>query len=246
MELIPFRNYLLFACSLAKAAQLPHLHSLPAFIRDPRTEGYYAPIQAKRAKPVVGFCGFAAPLGLPWGKYRLQEEIRLILDHFGLLKVFKIDSFHTTRVRVLKHLQRSSRVTAQFIIRGFSAFDSSQGLYTEGKEERTKRLRDQYFNNMMEADYVLCSRGHGNFSFRFYEAMACGRIPVFINTNTALPFDDILPWKRYCVWIDESEISRADKIIADFHDQLTDDEFRQLQLDCRQRWEEYLSPEGYL
>lgn len=32
---------------------------------------------------------------------------------------------------------------------------------------------------MTGSDYVLCTRGNGNYSIRFYEALCRGRIPVF-------------------------------------------------------------------
>ncbi len=217
MSNIPFQNPIIFASSLFKSTQPDYLHAQPAFIKDPLSEGFTPYIRQKSSEAAVGFCGFAAPMGVPWGKYRIQEEVRLLLDQLGLLKRMNLDAFHTTRVRALKKINRSGRVKANFIIRSFSAFDSTQGLFSEGKEERAKRLRNQYFTNILESDYVLCSRGHGNFSFRFYETLACSRIPVFINTDSVLPFDTSIDWKRYCIWIDAPDISRIDQRIAQFH-----------------------------
>ena len=36
---------------------------------------------------------------------------------------------------------------------------------------------------MLASPYILCVRGAGNYSARFYEALALGRIPVLVNTS---------------------------------------------------------------
>jgi hypothetical protein len=108
-----------------------------------------------------------------------------------------------------------------------------------------RRVRDEYVRNMVESDYVLCSRGAGNFSYRLYETLSCGRIPVFVETDTVLPYDFVLDWRDYCVWVDESELeSIGDRVLA-FHNNLGEHEFVELQRECRRFWEEYLAPEGF-
>jgi hypothetical protein len=108
-----------------------------------------------------------------------------------------------------------------------------------------ENFKREYFDNIVNSDYVVCGRGNGNFSYRLYETLALGRIPIFIDTDAALPLQDRIDWKKYCVWIDESQLSAIDRIVADFHNGLSDKQFEQLQRDCRRLWEEYLRPEGY-
>ena len=98
---------------------------------------------------------------------------------------------------------------------------------------------------MFASDYVLCARGHGNYSIRFYETLSSGRIPVFINTDCVLPFEEWIDWKRYCVWVEEHEVARVAEKVAEFHDGLSDGEFRDRQRACRQLWSEWLSPLGF-
>jgi len=43
-------------------------------------------------------------------------------------------------------------------------------------------------------------------SYRLYEALCCGRIPVFIDTDCVLPYDFMIDWKKYFVWVDQSEL----------------------------------------
>ena len=69
----------------------------------------------------------------------------------------------------------------------------------------------------VDSDYCLSLRGKGNYSFRLYEIFAMGRIPLFIDTDCVLPFEDEIDWKRHCCWVDQSDLGRADEIVAQFH-----------------------------
>jgi hypothetical protein len=92
---------------------------------------------------------------------------------------------------------------------------------------------------------VLCVRGVGNWSFRLYETLSLGRIPVFVDTHGVLPYDFLLEWRDYMVWIDRDEIGRIGERVAEFNERLSDADFVELQHACRRLWEEYLSPLGY-
>ena len=58
-----------------------------------------------------------------------------------------------------------------------------------------KKLRKEYYQNIDNTDYTLCIRGTGNFSVQFYQTLALGRIPIFINTDCILPFEKEINWK---------------------------------------------------
>ena len=87
--------------------------------------------------------------------------------------------------------------------------------------------------------------GGGNFSLRFYEALSCGRIPVFVDTDCVLPFHDTIDWRRYGVWCDQSELPDIADKVADFHARLDARAFATLQRSCRTLWEERLSALGF-
>ena len=97
----------------------------------------------------------------------------------------------------------------------------------------------------MDSDYVVCVRGAGNFSIRFYEALAMGRIPVFINTDCALPFDDELDWKKHVVWVEFKERHKVAEKVANFHRAISEKDFIDLQLANRKLWEERLTLGGF-
>ncbi|NEP12115.1 MAG: exostosin family protein [Symploca sp. SIO2C1] len=98
---------------------------------------------------------------------------------------------------------------------------------------------------MIQSDYILCCRGSGNYSYRLYETLCMGRIPIFINTDCTLPYDFLIDWKEYCVWIEESEIDQASSKLIDFHNSLSEKDFINLQYKCREIWLKWLSPEGF-
>lgn len=112
-------------------------------------------------------------------------------------------------------------------------------------EKIAHKVRQEYFQNMIDSDYILCCSGYENYSIRLYETLSCGRIPVFINTDCVLPYDFAIDWKKYCVWVDRSELSLIGEKILDFHNNLSTQEFIDLQHECRQFWEKWISPEGF-
>ena len=46
---------------------------------------------------------------------------------------------------------------------------------------------EEYSNQLMESDYVLCPRGFGNTSMRFYECLSAGRTPILPDSYSKLP-----------------------------------------------------------
>ena len=61
-------------------------------------------------------------------------------------------------------------------------------------------LKKDFWHNLRENQFALAPRGAGNFSMRFYQALSVGRIPVLVDTNVALPFDDLIPWPELIVF----------------------------------------------
>jgi hypothetical protein len=146
------------------------------------------------------------------------------------------------RQRVLDTFERSSAVTTHYVLR--AAYRAGQST-SDSRNAANNRARQEFISNVLDTDYTVCMRGGGNFSVRFYEALALGRIPIFIDTDCALPFHDTLDWRRYVVWVDANELAAAPHLVRHYHADLTPEEFRARQLECRRLWEERLSPDGF-
>lgn len=96
--------------------------------------------------------------------------------------------------------------------------------------------RREYCKNIADNLFTLCIRGAGNFSYRFYEALSMGRIPILIDTDNALPFDQEIFWDNYIIKIQESDIDKLPSLIKSC---------KINPIEVRRLWEEYFSPEGY-
>jgi hypothetical protein len=88
-------------------------------------------------------------------------------------------------------------------------------------------------------------RGGGNYSVRFYETLCLGRIPIFINTDCLLPFQDEINYKSIFPWIELDDLQHAAEIVKNFHSRLSDDDFIKLQRTCRKLWIEHMTPDGF-
>ena len=62
--------------------------------------------------------------------------------------------------------------------------------------------------------FTLCPRGYGKTSFRFYEALHSGSIPIYIYDTPWLPYEDELNWDKYCIRVHENDIETIPNILA--------------------------------
>jgi Exostosin family len=219
-EELPFPGATVFRTSLYRSTRKPDEYAQPAWSADLircLRNGALEP-REKSGKPVVGFCGIAAP---------------------------------AVRSDAMRVLHASGRVTTDFILRkwffgGSIWWESPGGIITPHWDHALgAQVRQEFLENTLRSDYVLCARGGGNFSHRFYETLICGRIPIFIDTDCVLPYHDSIDWKRFTVWCDESELESLPDRVADFHERLSPEEFLELQKACRRLWEERLSAHGF-
>lgn len=112
--------------------------------------------------------------------------------------------------------------------------------------EGWRPIRQRFLNNMLGSDYVFCCRGGGNFSYRIFETLCCGRIPVLLDTDCVLPCGFALPWKEQLIpCVSWPQVDQLAETIMAFHHRLGPDEFWLHQERMRKNWEHYLSPEGF-
>ena len=68
---------------------------------------------------------------------------------------------------------------------------------------------------------------------------------LVLTDRDPIPYDFLIDWRRYVVWVPESKVRQDGNILAEFHSRLSEDEFLTRQRECRRLWEEWLSPEGF-
>jgi hypothetical protein len=82
----------------------------------------------------------------------------------------------------------------------------------------TRRL--DFARHLQHTTYALCPRGCENFSFRLYEALRFGRVPVIIDTDMVLPA--CVDWQRVAVIVPGTAVGETyERIVADYegHDE---------------------------
>ena len=241
-EPVAVNHTLVFRTSLYHSRRRPGEFAMPAWSEDvvDKYMGGHLPLREKRDKPLVGFSGFGRI------RWTWKNMLHLGASKLGLRNP---DAFrgHRLRTRGLSLLAKSRHVETNFIIRDafYGAFYGEAVPGDSGNRALLQRLRQEFVHNLVESDYILCVRGNGNFSYRLYETLSCGRIPVFINTDCVLPYDFAVDWKEYCVWVELQELPHIGEKVAEFHARLSPADFKELQCRCRDFWQHWLSPEGF-
>jgi hypothetical protein len=197
-------------------------------------------LRPKRDIPVIGFCGQAStfPLQTAYRKLRLKLQQRQYRQE--KLK-WEPPPFETAafRARVLKRFENQPGIQANYIMR-----TRYQAGETQDKSHHHP-TKLEFVNNILDSDYTLCMRGGGNFSVRFYETLCLGRIPIFIDTDCLLPFQDEIDYPSYFPWIDVQDLPHTAEIVRSFHARLSADDFIDLQKACRALWLEHMTADGF-
>jgi hypothetical protein len=77
---------------------------------------------------------------------------------------------------------------------------------------------DHFIDVASRSKFTLCPRGYGNTSFRMYEVMQLGSIPVYITDYWNLPWSDELNWQEFCVLVPHNEIHLIDEKLKNISD----------------------------
>jgi hypothetical protein len=142
--------------------------------------------------------------------------------------------FERFRIIALQEFEKANNLSLNFLYRkGFWApeiFDKSIA-------------RKQFIDNMRDGLFGLCMRGNGNFSYRLYETMALGRIPIIINSNLKLPLEKSINWQNSSIIVETQEIKDLNKIIENF---LSMHDAENVCLQNKKMYDEYFSPHGFI
>jgi Exostosin family len=198
--------------------------------------------KSKDEFPVIGFCGHATSSNLKKikeiAKYLKENTKRFFKNPFRKdWETLFASAFE--RASILNFFEKSALVKTNFIYRK----NYRAGAISNEDREKTTL---EYYQNIHDSDYVLCIRGGGNFSVRFYETLLMGKIPVFVNTDCLLPFENQINWKNHVVWIEWKDRKNCAQIVSNFHNNLSNEDFINLQINNRKLWKEELSVSGIL
>lgn len=105
-------------------------------------------------------------------------------------------------------------------------------------------VRKEYIDNTLNSDIIICLRGAGNFSYRFYETLCLGRIPLVIDTDIVLPFEEFISYNDKIIKIQQEEINNIIQEIISFWNKI--ENYELLQHNLSLFWEDNLSPIGFI
>jgi hypothetical protein len=93
-----------------------------------------------------------------------------------------------------------------------------EDLYNNLKDKKEYLFKesigyDAFSNIMSRSIFSLCPRGYGATSFRICEALQHQSIPVYISDKPWIPFNDMVNFDDYGIFIDSKSIEQIDEIL---------------------------------
>lgn len=203
---------------------------MPAYIEDIGVGRNLALVKGEKSKvSFVGKAGFASS----------KERLRYMLKNYVLLHDPSREGMYVRR-KALRILAKDSRIDLRAVVRKqFSAHAKTIELPQEV-------ARREYIDTMIRADFNLAPRGDGNYSLRFFETLALGRIPIFIDTDAPLPLENEIPYDDFIVRVPWDELeTMADRVVA-FFESKTAQELAALSEKARHVFEQHLFMPSFL
>lgn len=105
-----------------------------------------------------------------------------------------------------------------------------------------EELAGQYIKFLKKSKFILCPRGRGLNSFRFFEALAYGRIPILISDALRLPLESEIPYNRFSIRVPEGYCSQVPDFVDYF---LATYSLEEASLLGRHIYDEYFRPDKF-
>lgn len=240
---IPEEEFLVCIGSQYKSALLPNEIIVPPFTED---IWYEIPpekrlFRNKDAKPTVGFCGWAG-----YATLRTSVVSRLRNLKFSLLeKMFPGRTYGARikgvafRVKAMEILSESEKVKTNFTIRNsYSGNVKTIGL-------SPKKARAEYIDSILNSDLTLAPKGDGNYSIRFYEVLSLGRLPLFIDTDSELPFEKLGIYGKIVFRLSYKQIDAVADFVASHYEEISQGEYVAIQDQARTVYRDYLRYDSF-
>jgi len=135
------------------------------------------------------------------------------------------------RFDALNIIKKSNLIKTDFILRtGFWAPELPKII-----------AKKEFISNIEKNLFTFCTRGGGNFSYRFYETLSMGRIPVLLDTDSVIPFIDTTKTTENCIIVKSPyDVEQEIMNFCNTYD------INKIQRINRKLWEDYLSPLGFV
>jgi len=235
---VPGENLIIIRNSKYRSTLRSNEIICPAAVRDVCSEAEI-PVLSKPERPSVGFVGISqkSPVSsrlsklLKFGKkdYMLGA-LSLINNQCGYRR-----SGLYFRNQAMEILEKTEGIDCDFTQRNFWGRE-----FLSRQKENATRLRQEFTSNIYRNLYLLSIRGVGNYSFRFFEILSAGRIPVIIDTDAPLPMEDTIDYRSFCLFVDANDLNQLGRKIIEHHAASDDHMIEDMQLKAKNAFREKL------
>jgi hypothetical protein len=204
--------------SLMRSRKLPNEICMPAYVEDLGSI-HGVTLSPKGEQLSVGFMGKA-------GFSNAREHVRYLLRNYLLRHGPDREGMYFRR-HALQKLAGEPRIALSATARKrYSAHQSSIELPPDV-------AREQFVASIRDSLCTLAPRGDGNYSLRFYEALALGRIPILIDTDMVLPLEDQIIYDKFIIRIPFQKLPELPELLLAWYDSHSDEEIRSMQEKAR-------------
>ena len=139
---------------------------------------------------------------------------------------------HRLRREYMEEMEESKEIITDFIYRH---------KYCGSKERKKTKWKTEFTQNLNNNIFNFCYRGRGNFSKRFYEVLSAGRIPVLIDSDTELPFENEIDWQNKIIFA-----KTPDEAIKKMVYLYNNKDIIKMQIDCQRLHRKYFTERGFI
>lgn len=186
-------------------------------------------IRKWKSKPTISFMGYVPKLG-PGSFFGenfqgLKRPIKSSVYLNRKLSARKLENLNF--IFDVKVTKRSS----------FTAYSSNPNL---------EKLSEEYNSDLNSSDYILCPRGAGNTSIRFFESLSAGRTPILVDSGGSFPEINVKNFWLFNVITVSLFGNWAKQILEDWLELSNDNNYEKRQIENNKTFSEELEFNKYL
>lgn len=238
---IHWSEAIIFRVSAYKTEMLENEFVLPYIVEDFSQEYAFSPKELPLV-PSVGFVGYAGfdsfYQAVRSGAREVLLQAHSLITRRHPLGVKRKGLY--LRKEMMHLLEQTDQIKTNFIIR-----DRYSGHAGDLSKDEVKKVREEYVQNILESDITLSPRGEGNGSQRFYEVLSLGRVPLLLDTDNELPFEDKIPYERFVIRVPYHKRKEVGDYIKKFFAGMRNEEYKERQEEALFYFKKYLSLNGY-
>jgi Exostosin family len=189
-------------------------------------------LRKKHPVPIIGFAG--------WGTLTYMQKIRAYVKESRDRLHGYIDSRYKAkrkgvffRIEAIQVLEESEKVDTLFVKR--TAYSGNVAT----AEKNQLELQKEFVDNLISSDYGLDIRGDANASTRLFEMLSLGCIPLIVDTERPFPCSDVVDYTKFSLIVDFRDIQRLPEIISEFHQNISEEDFMNMQKEARSAYENH-------